>query len=237
MAGYGRWLAGGLGWAFFGPVGGIIGFALGSIFGSVKIESQTGMTTQGDFAAVLVVLVAAVMKADGKILKQELDYVKNYFVKAFGVDAAQEALLLLREVLKNDIALHEVTEQVRTHLDYSAKLQMLHFLYQVANSDEHIDQTELNIIEQIAVQIGVTPKDAQSIKSMFVVETDSSYKILEIEKNASIDEIKKAYRNMAVKYHPDKVHHLGEDVQNSAKEKFQKVNEAYEKIKKERNFV
>ncbi len=70
---------------------------------------------------------------------------------------------------------------------------------------------------------------------MFVPETDSSYKILEIERTASNDEVKKAYRKMAMKYHPDKVSHLGEDYRKSADEKFKKVNEAYEKIKKERN--
>jgi DnaJ like chaperone protein len=237
MSGFGKWLAGGLGWAFFGPVGGIIGFAIGSIFSSMKIETNANQTTRADFAAVLVVLVAAVMKADGKILKIELDYVKNYFVKTFGVDAAQEAILLLREVSKNEIPLHEVTEQVKNNLEYHSKLQLLHFLYQVANADENLHITEINLIEQIANQIGVLKKDAASIKAMFVVELDSSYKILEIDKNASVEEIKKAYRKMAIKYHPDKVSNLGDDIQNTAKEKFQKLNEAYEKIKRERNFV
>jgi DnaJ like chaperone protein len=40
---------------------------------------------------------------------------------------------------------------------------------------------------------------------------------------------------MALKYHTDKVSHLGEDFQKTADDKFKKVNEAYEKIKKERN--
>jgi DnaJ like chaperone protein len=57
---------------------------------------------------------------------------------------------------------------------------------------------------------------------------------LEIDSSASDELLKKAYRKMAIKYHPDKISHLGEEFQNAAKEKFQKVNDAYETIKKER---
>ena len=72
---------------------------------------------------------------------------------------------------------------------------------------------------------------------MFVPNTDGDYKILEIDPNATNDEVKKAYRRMAMKFHPDKVSTLGEEVQHAAKEKFQKVNQAYENIKKERKIA
>ena len=85
--------------------------------------------------------------------------------------------------------------------------------------------------------LGVASTDFLSIKNMFIPETDSSYKILEIDPSSSNDEVKKAYRKMAMKYHPDKVSHLGDDFRKTADEKFTKVNEAYDKIKKERNMV
>jgi DnaJ like chaperone protein len=69
---------------------------------------------------------------------------------------------------------------------------------------------------------------------MFVKETDSAYKILEIHSSATDEELKKAYREMALKYHPDKVSHLGEEVREAAEKKFQTVTEAYETIKKQR---
>ena len=72
---------------------------------------------------------------------------------------------------------------------------------------------------------------------MFVREVDSSYKILEIEPNCSDEDLKKAYRKMAMKYHPDKVSHLGEEVKKSAEEKFREVGAAYEYIKKQRGIV
>jgi len=120
-------------------------------------------------------------------------------------------------------------------MDYSSRLQLLHLLFNVSLADSVIDASEIAIIEKISSYLGVASGDFLSIKNMFIPETDSSYKILEIQKSATNDEIKKAYRRMAMKYHPDKVSHLGDDVRKSADEKFARVNEAYEKIKKERN--
>lgn len=72
---------------------------------------------------------------------------------------------------------------------------------------------------------------------MFIKETHSAYKILEIPPDATNEEVKKAYRQMAKKHHPDMVSNLGEEIQKAAQEKFRKINEAYETIKKERGFV
>ena len=240
MAKYTRWLAGGLGWAFFGPIGGIMGFVLGSVFDGSQSRTgsyRQGTTTTGDFAISLLVLVAAVMKADGKVLKSELDYVKNYFFHAFGEARTGEAIMLLRDILKQEIDVKEVSFQIKSRMDYSSRLQMMHLLFGVSNADGKIHQSELNILSDISGYLGISSKDFESIKSMFIENTDAAYNILEIEKTATNDEVKKAYRKMAVKYHPDKVSYLGEEFKKSANEKFQKVNEAYEKIKKERGIV
>jgi DnaJ like chaperone protein len=110
----------------------------------------------------------------------------------------------------------------------------LHLLYGVAVSDERVNQQELNIIAQVAYYLGIASADQGSLKNMFIRNSESAYKILGIEPSATEEEIKKAYRSLAVKYHPDKVSYLGEDFRKSAEEKFRKINEAYEQIKKER---
>ena len=125
--------------------------------------------------------------------------------------------------------------EIKKNMQYESRLELLHFLYQIAKSDGNIDKSELSLIERIANFLGISSADAQSIKSTFYDDLDSAYKILEISPSATDEEVKKAYKKMAVKYHPDKVSHLGEDVQKSATEKFKKVNEAYERIKKQRN--
>ena len=238
MAKFGKWIAGGLGWAFFGPIGGILGYALGSLFENTEVnQSRTqGGTTSGDFAVSLLVLVAAVMKADGKIMRSELDYVKAYFVRTFGASTAAEATKILRDLLQQDIPLREVATQMRNKLDYSSRLQLLHFLFGISAADNVIHPKEIEVIEIIASYLGISEKDKISIKSMFIEDTDSSYKILEINRTASDDDVKKAYRQLAMKHHPDKVSYLGDDIKKAAEEKFRKINEAYEKIKKERGF-
>ncbi len=237
MGKFTKWIAGGLGWAFLGPIGGILGFVLGSMLEQGESKSRSGysMTTTGGFAMTLLVLVAAVMKADEKILRSELNYVKQYFVKNFGEESAAEAIKMLRDILKQNIPVREVTQQIKSNLDYSSRLQLLHFLYGVANADGSIHKNELNLIQQIATQMGISMKDRDSIQSMFIQSTHWAYKVLGIDSSAGDEEVKKAYRKMANKYHPDKVSYLGEDFQKVANQKFQKVNEAYEAIKKERN--
>ncbi|KOH45148.1 TerB family tellurite resistance protein [Sunxiuqinia dokdonensis] len=245
MGKFAKWVAGGLGWAFFGPIGGIVGFVVGSMVdgeaGNLSQNgtqtSQTARTTTGGYVMSLLVLVAAVMKADGKVLKSELDYVKQFFVRSFGASSAQEAVKMLRDLLNQNIPVADVCRQIQKNMDYASRLQLLHFLFGIAQADGKVDPTEMNMITLIARNMGISAKDLDSIQSMFVPNTDSAYKILEVEKSASDEEIKKAYRKMAMKYHPDKVSYLGTDFQNAAKEKFQKVNEAYEKIKKERAFA
>ena len=241
MANYTRWIAGGLGWAFFGPIGGILGFVVGSVVDGSQSQTQgrleSGRTTTGDFAVSLLVLIAAVMKADGKVLKSELDYVKKYFVQAFGENRAGEAIMMLRDILNQNIDVREVSFQIKARMDYPSRLQMMHLLFGVSYADGKINPNELNILQKIAGYLGISSKDLDSIKSMFIENTDASYKILEIVSSASNEEVKKAYRKMALKYHPDKVSYLGEEFRKSSNEKFQKVNEAYEKIKKERGIV
>ena len=239
MGKFGKWIGAGLGWAFGGPIGAILGFAFGSFIDAANVEviSDGRRTTTGDFAGSLLVLVAAVMKADGRVLRSELDYVKKYFVQAFGTASATEALKILRDILKQAIPVRDVSMQIKQRMDYASRLQLLHFLFGVADADGRIDQSELKLIEQISYYLGISSSDLGSVKNMFIKSTDSAYKILGVDRNISNEELKKAYRKLAIKYHPDKVSYLGEDIKKKANEKFQKINEAYESIKKERGLT
>lgn len=240
---FAKWIGGALGWTFGGPIGGLFGFALGAMFDgtsdtAVSTETQAknrrSQTTAGDFGLSLLVLSAAVMKADGKHLKSELEFIKQFYIRQFGDRIAQQQIPYLKELLQKDIPLYEVCTQIRQHMLISHKLQLIHYLFGIALADGDIHKTELDVINQIANYLGISEKDFASIKAMFVKDVNADYKILEIETTATDDEIRKAYRRMAMKYHPDKVTHLGEEFQKSAKEKFQKLQKAYENIKKSR---
>jgi len=234
MGKWGKWIGGGLGWAFLGPLGGILGFVLGSMLDGAQQGEGPSRTTQGDFSLSLLVLLAAVMKADGTVKKSELDFIKHYLVQSVGEDKAREAVRMLRDILKQNIPVVDVSRQIKMYLDYPGRLQLLHLLYGLSGADGQYHPKELEMIETIAVNMGVSQADRKSIRSMFVPDTQAAYRILEIDPSAPDEEVKKAYRKMAVKYHPDKVSYLGEEYQKAAKEKFQKIQEAYDQIRKER---
>lgn len=234
-------LAGGLGWAVGGPVGAIIGVVAASLLGGgarrleqTRYETVNQRTAaQNDFKVAMLVLMAAVMKADGSVVKSELNVVKSYLLKHYGEDEALDALRMLRELLKQNIDYRAVAGQVRMNVTYSARLQLLHVLFSIAMSDGRMPEREMAVVKVIADAMGVYDSDFRSIMAMFSVSRneDWAYEVLEIKKEATDDEVKKAYRRMAMKYHPDKLAGMGEDIKQQSTEKFRKINEAYEHIK------
>ncbi len=238
---FGSILGGGLGWVVAGPIGGIIGAVIGGSLSADASQSSfagtagSRRTRPGDFTVSLLVLTAAVLKADGKVLKSEINFVRGFLKQQIkNPDLVQEYMTLLRDILKQDINTKEVASQIRHHLPRPDRLELLRYLFAISQSDGHVDKEEVRVIEYIAMNMGITSTEFESIKAMFYKDAGAAYKILEIDSSATDQEVKKAYRKMAVKYHPDKLSQLGEDYQKSGKEKFQKVQEAYETIKKER---
>lgn len=233
---WGKWIGAGLGWALFGPIGALFGFAAGSIIDSDDNNKKHFETTRGDFLASLLVLIAAVMKADKRIKKVELDYVKASLIELMGPEEAQEAVLMLRDILKKDIPIDKVCGQINRYLDHSSKLQLLYMLIDIAKSDKSITVEEQNVIYRIAFLLNI-PR--HTFESLIVVTNPilDAYKVLELSPDATNEEIKKAYRRLAMEHHPDRVSYLGEEIQKKAQEKFKKIQEAYELIKKERGIV
>lgn len=239
-----RWIGLFIGWMTAGLGGGIAGFLVGSLVDAMIPNSgkaQGYSATQGAphhnrFVSNLTLLVSAVLKADGKVMQSELDFVKNFYSRNFGVDITREAMLFLRDSLQKEVPLYSVCMSIRTQFNPAANLELLHLLFGIAAADGSISAGELSVIEQIAGYLGISAADYSSVKAMFFVQTDKewAYKVLEITRTVTNEEVKKAYRKMALKHHPDKVAQMGEDVQRAANEKFRKVQEAYEAIKKER---
>lgn len=233
-----KWLGGILGFTFGGGIfGGIIGYAIGSLLEKKVKTEYRGGEQQGDFIMGLLILTAAVMKADGKVMKSELNFVKDFLAKNFGANNLQNRLDILRQLLDKNIDVYQTCEKIRISFPYATKLQLLHYLFGIAVADNDCTKAEKDLIERIANLIGLSQADYKSIEAMYFRVTDSAYVILQVEKNATDEEIKRAYKRMCIKYHPDKVAHLGEEAQKAANEKFQEINNAYEQIKKERNLV
>ncbi|MFP2997887.1 TerB family tellurite resistance protein [Spongiivirga sp. MCCC 1A20706] len=261
-----QWVGAGLGWAFGGPIGAVLGWVVGNVLDSgassfleefegtkkskrpKKIYSKRSSssrsqrreeprTSSGDFEISLLMLSAIVIKADGKTDQKELDYVRQQFVSMYGKQRANNAFKLFNGIMKKKgISTRQICMQIQRNMDHPSRLQLLHYLFGIAQADGHVAEEEVNTIRKMAGYLYINLSDFESIKAMFFSDTNNAYKILEIEKSATDDEVKKAFRTMAKKYHPDKVQHLGEEHMKGAEEKFRKVKQAYEQIQQERGF-
>ena len=244
MANFVKWLGAGLGFTLGGPIGSILGFAVGSFIDGfskedlelAKTYGRTSANVQsGDFEVSLLLLSSVVIKADGNVNERELLFVREHFKRMYGEERANNAFKLFKVFIKNnEISTPQICTQIRQNLTHASRLQLVHFLFGIANADGAVHEAEVNAIKTIAGYLYVNPHDFESIKAMFYNSSDSAYRILEIEKTASNDEIKLAYRKMAKKYHPDKLQHLGTEHIKGAEEKFKQVSIAYDQIQKER---
>ncbi|MBW2961682.1 TerB family tellurite resistance protein [Mesonia aestuariivivens] len=250
-----KWVLAVLGFVYMRLPGAVMGFILGTLLelflkkgGSAhksvsEMFGQEREVSMGDFELNLLTLSTIVVKADGKVSQKELDYVRSYFVSAYGKERANSTFRAYNEVVKNrQIDAGRICAYLHMRTTYEVRLQILHFLFGIAHADGDISKGELQQLAKIAGHLRLGQRDFESIKAMFNVsgrapgDTSYAYKILEIDKNVSNAEVKKAYRTMVKKYHPDKLQHMDEVHQKGAREKFNNVQEAYEQIQKERGF-
>jgi DnaJ like chaperone protein len=237
-----KWASAFIGYFTFRFPGALLGYFIGSIieqfFGrGSKSYFQTRVQTPQpvEFQINLLSLAATVIKADGHVKPEELQFVRNFFITNYGAQNASSIFEIFNVQIKKETQnILNLSKVFVSQTQYETRLQVLHFLFGVANADGSISQLELNKIDQIAAALGIRFSDFESIKAMFVKSSDNAYKILEITTSATDADVKKAYRSMAKKYHPDKLQSQDPAMVKGAKEKFQEVQKAYEIIQKER---
>ena len=237
-----KWLFALIGYSFFRFPGAIVGYFLGNLIENFSTKNKfkklrVNNISSQEFELNLLALASLVIKADGKVTKQELDYVRSYFVSAYGKERANATFKIFNDNIKNlGISPVKISMLFNSALNYESRLQVIHFLFGIAKADGNVSVSEINKLLEFSNLLRLSHADFQSIKAMFINEVGGAYKILEIEKSATDNQVKKAYRDLAKKHHPDKVQHLGDAYVKAAQEKFQKVQKAYERIKQERGF-
>ena len=258
MGSFTKWLFAGLGWAIGGPIGALLGYLIGRAISSDKRVGDgysdtphhgpyrnTG--TQADVNVALMVLIAAVMKADGQVKRSELDYVKRFLLQNYGEEHGREMLKILQRMVESDIPIDQVCQQIKVNTDYNTRYHMVDFLFGIGGADGEFNQAEINMLRLIAQYLGISASDYTSIHERHVGSSDRGYssnqtfrhsstqkdpyRVLGIESSATDDEVKKAYRRMAMKYHPDRVAGMSEELQRNAADQMKEINEAYEVIK------
>lgn len=257
--GAGKWIGGIIGFMAGGPLGALAGYALGSLMdlgGNTTSYTATygnGQTTEDVFAGQrnsflfsMLVMASYIIRADGRIMHSEMEFVRRFLRMNFGdaaVEEGQQILLNLFEQRKRmeqtdpqsfRRTIHDCGRQIAANLGYEERLQLLNFLVQIAQSDGNVCMEEIDALKEVAIAMGLS---VQEVESMLNLKGDSlaeAYKVLEVEPTATDDEVRAAYRRLALKHHPDRVATLGEDIRRAAEEKLQQINAAKERIWKAR---
>ena len=257
----GKWIGGVLGFISGGGALGILaGIALGGLFDqSLENADNDNNNTHNDaynrqrnyegqrnsFLFSMLVLASYIIKADGKIMHSEMEFVRRFLRQNFGEQAVQQGeniLLKLFEQQKQSgmqrfrLTINDVCRQITDNMEYSQRLQLLNFLIMIAQADGIVVTEESDALKEIASNLNISSDDINSMLNLNNSghNLDTAYKILGISADASNEEVKAAYRKMALKHHPDRVASLGEDVKNAAEKKFQEINNAKEMIYKAR---
>ena len=243
----GKWIGGVLGWILTGgnPLGALAGFFIGKVFSegmdSVNTYENSGtfdeerlsgqQRREGDrnsFLFSMLVLASYIIRADGKIMHSEMEAVRQMLRTNFGEVAAQQGDYHYRQTIR------ESCMHIARNVDYSGRLQLLNFLVMIAQADGRLPQEEISALRECAQWLQMQPSEVDSLLNLGHDDLESAYKVLGVSPDATDDELRRAYRKLALEHHPDRVAKLGDDVRRAAEKKFQEINAAKERIWKAR---
>ncbi len=259
---YGKWIGAAIGAFSGGVLGALAGYAIGSLFDkavetgkqdfnpddtshafSENERQRREEEARNGFLFSLMVLSAHIIQADGKIMHSEMETVRRFLRNNFGYAAEQQGNdILLRlfdyrkqygEALWNR-QIREACLQMRSIMPDEHRLQLLAFLAEIVKADGNIHPDEISAMHDIASLLGFNTNIINQLLSLGCTNINDAYMVLGVSPDATDDEVRKAYRDMVKRNHPDLVATLGEDVKEAAKKKMQEINEAKEKIFKER---
>lgn len=255
-----KWLFGLLGWAAVGPIGGVMGFMLGS-WADRRVEEEYTLPphdgtethhgpyrntgSQADLDVALLVLIAAVMKCDGVVLRSELNHVKAFLRRNYSEEQAKELMLLLRDLVKQDIDVRGVCRQIKVNTDSQTRYLLFEFLFSLAASDGEVAVSELHLLRTIATALGISSQEFLSLSYRYAdrsrsasepaaTSLDDAYSTLGVAPSATDDEVRRAYRRLAMKHHPDRVATMSEAMRKNAEEQMTRINTAYDRVVKAR---
>lgn len=227
----------------FGRESGAAGARSGFGAGDDAFRRRAYEGQRNSFLFALLVLASYIIKADGRVMHSEMELVRGFLRANFGEAAVSQGDGILRRLFdeqktqgaynfKRTVA--DCCRQIAANMDYSQRLQLLNFLVLISQADGSVHEDEITALKECAAWMRMSQADVDSMLNLRSDSLDDAYKVLGVSPSATDDEVRRAYRKLALQHHPDRVAALGEDIRRAAEKKFQKINEAKERIYKAR---
>ena len=212
-------------------------------YGRQYSRQQNYEGQRNSFLFSMLVLASYIIKADGRVMHSEMELVRNMLRQNFGEVARQQGDDILRKLFDEQKrvgaqqfrqTVMQCCQQIAHNMDYAQRLQLLNFLVMISQADGRVDASEVGAMKECAQWMQMSVDEVDSMLGMGKDDLESAYKVLGVSPSATDDEVKRAYRRLALEHHPDKVSALGEDIRKAAEKKFQEINAAKDKIWKAR---
>jgi DnaJ like chaperone protein len=235
MSKYDKWIGAGLGWLVGGPIGGLLGFAAGSLLNDApKAEATHSNSSLSELEACLLVIASHVVTADGAPTLQQIEFVRNQLIAFSGEKNIDEKMRVFNHCLAHRYELEKSCGYIRVYQSEAVAIQSLRWAHAIAICDRELSENELKLLFYIAGLLNINDVAFKKLLSEWQSKHANLFKLFELNENAGKQELITAYRKLILKIHPDRNPQYSHKERKWAEMKLQQLREAYQQLLEEK---
>ena len=239
MSIWGKIIGGATGFAFGGPIGALLGSVAGHAIDKIKTNKKLPeeiALKQIGFTIGVIVLSAKMAKADGKVTEDEI----RAFKEKINIpdNEIKNVAKLWDQAKKTTDGFQIYARQIANLLEKNSSVleELLKLLIIIALADGKITIPEIKYLKEVGNIFGFSEKDFERIYSSKSGVSSDPYQILGVSRDASINEIKQKWKQLAINHHPDRLISQGipEDLIHKSTSRLKEINNAWDTIQNQR---
>ncbi len=219
-----------IGWTILGIIGGVAIITASAVISLIKNKKDIITEKQKELIG-FSVMFSEFIKQGKQNITDETKKIEGFLKDKIYSSGLKDITLLINELVKKRSVDSKSFAEFYKNMNYSIRLQMFRVLVSYQKNKPQFKEAEYSL-KEIAELLGLYSEDYESVLAMNNPGLKSAYKILQVDENSGMDEVKMSFRRLSKLYHPDMVEHLGVEFKIEAVKNFQNVLDAYELIKK-----